>query len=87
MTDLVQRPRRELPMLEFTSPAPTAGQIAVDERLAEYRPEAPALPRFFVWTLGCQMNHSDSEEMAGRLLAAGCEEAAALDARGPDRDQ
>ena len=34
------------------------------------------MPRFHVWTLGCQMNRSDSEEMAGRLLAAGCEEAA-----------
>ena len=48
---------------------------------AEFRPEAPALPRFYVWTLGCQMNRSDSEEMAGRLLAAGCAEApASMDA-------
>ena len=31
--------------------------------------------RFYVWTLGCQMNRSDSEEMAGRLLAAGATEA------------
>ena len=38
-----------------------------DDRLAEYLPEARALPRFHVWTLGCQMNRSDSEEMAGRL--------------------
>ena len=38
-------------------------------------PETRALPRFHVWTLGCQMNRSDSEEMAGRLLAAGCAEA------------
>ena len=38
-------------------------------------PEARTLPRFHVWTLGCQMNRSDSEEMAGRLLAAGCDEA------------
>jgi tRNA-2-methylthio-N6-dimethylallyladenosine synthase len=52
----------------------------VDARLTEYRPEAPALPRFHVWTLGCQMNRSDSEEMAGRLLAAGCEEAPSLEA-------
>ena len=37
------------------------------------------LPSFHVWTLGCQMNRSDSEEMAGRLLAAGCEEAPTLD--------
>ena len=35
---------------------------------------------FFVWTLGCQMNKSDSEEMAGRLLAAGCPEAASMEA-------
>ena len=52
----------------------------VDARLTEYRPEAPALPRFHVWTLGCQMNRSDSEEMAGRLLAAGCEEAPSFEA-------
>ena len=38
-----------------------------------------ALPRFHVWTLGCQMNHSDSEEMAGALLAAGCAEAPSLE--------
>jgi tRNA-2-methylthio-N6-dimethylallyladenosine synthase len=51
-----------------------------DERLDEYLPEASAaLPRFHVWTLGCQMNRSDSEEMAGRLLAAGCQEAVSLD--------
>jgi tRNA-2-methylthio-N6-dimethylallyladenosine synthase len=51
-----------------------------DERLDEYRPEARALPSFHVWTLGCQMNRSDSEEMAGRLLAAGCVEAPTLEA-------
>jgi tRNA-2-methylthio-N6-dimethylallyladenosine synthase len=45
----------------------------------EYRPEAQAMPRFHVWTLGCQMNRSDSEEMAGRLLLAGLEEAPGLD--------
>ena len=32
-----------------------------------------------MWTLGCQMNRSDSEEMAGRLLQAGCEEAETLE--------
>ncbi len=37
------------------------------------------MPSFLVWTLGCQMNKSDSEEMAGRLLAAGCPEAASMD--------
>jgi tRNA-2-methylthio-N6-dimethylallyladenosine synthase len=64
-------------MLAELPPAP-AGRSAVqpsDERVEEFRPEAPALPRFALWTLGCQMNRSDSEEMAGRLLAAGCDEA------------
>jgi tRNA-2-methylthio-N6-dimethylallyladenosine synthase len=51
-----------------------------DDRLDEYLPETRSLPRFHLWTLGCQMNRSDSEEMAGRLLAAGCEEAPDLDA-------
>ena len=72
---------RQLPMLELV-PAPRPAQHPVepaDARLAEYRPEAPVLPRFHVWTLGCQMNRSDSEEMAGRLLAAGCAEAPSLD--------
>lgn len=52
----------------------------LDGRLGEYLPDVAALPRFHVWTLGCQMNRSDSEEMAGRLLAAGCEEAGSMDA-------
>jgi tRNA-2-methylthio-N6-dimethylallyladenosine synthase len=73
---------RELPMLEFV-PAPPAAprQPATpgDERLTEYVPEARTLPRFHLWTLGCQMNRSDSEEMAGRLLQAGCEEAETLE--------
>ena len=51
-----------------------------DDRLVEYLPEVASLPRFHVWTLGCQMNRSDSEEMAGRLLAAGCEEAGSMEA-------
>ena len=51
-----------------------------DARLEEYLPEPRSLPRFFVWTLGCQMNRSDSEEMAGRLRTAGCEPAQGLDA-------
>jgi tRNA-2-methylthio-N6-dimethylallyladenosine synthase len=50
-----------------------------DARLAEYVPDARTLPRFHLWTLGCQMNRSDSEEMAGRLLRAGCEEASGFD--------
>ncbi len=37
------------------------------------------MPRFFVWTLGCQMNRSDSEEMAGQLLATGCEAAPSIE--------
>ena len=75
---------RSLPVLDLAPPsAPAAGRVAPDVpdgRLEEYRPETRALPSFFVWTLGCQMNRSDSEEMAGRLLAAGCPEASALDA-------
>jgi tRNA-2-methylthio-N6-dimethylallyladenosine synthase len=71
-------------MLELSMPEGTAAPrtpiAPVDERLGEYLPESRALPRFHVWTLGCQMNRSDSEEMAGRLLAAGCEEAAGLEA-------
>jgi tRNA-2-methylthio-N6-dimethylallyladenosine synthase len=76
---------RQLPILEL-APPPSAGtsarrpQAPSDDRLAEYRPDARALPSFHIWTLGCQMNRSDSEEMAGRLLAAGCAEASGLDA-------
>ncbi len=74
---------RELPVLEILPPAASdgAGRAAlgpVDGRVAEFRPEDQALPRFWVWTLGCQMNRSDSEEMAGRLLAAGCAEASSM---------
>src|SRR3954471_15987842 len=58
--------------------ARTPGASA-DPRVAEFLTEDVVLPRFFVWTLGCQMNHSDSEEMAGRLLAAGCAGAAAME--------
>ena len=73
---------RQLPMLEITPPPSTEGRSADvpgDERVEEFRPESRSLPRFYVWTLGCQMNRSDSEEMAGRLLAAGCSEASAMD--------
>ncbi|HEY7828806.1 MAG TPA: MiaB/RimO family radical SAM methylthiotransferase [Candidatus Limnocylindrales bacterium] len=69
---------RALPMLESVPPPSVLGRAAAvsqDDRLGEYRPDAPSLPRFALWTLGCQMNRSDSEEMAGRLLAAGCDEA------------
>ncbi len=76
---------RNLPVLDIAPPvAPSAGPrdplAPEDERLTEFRPEPRSLPSFFVWTLGCQMNKSDSEEMAGRLLAAGCAEASAMDA-------
>src|SRR6185369_1326794 len=74
---------RALPVLDAFAPvaaAPRRPSALADERLDEYRPESRALPSFHVWTLGCQMNRSDSEEMAGRLLAAGCEESPTLDA-------
>jgi tRNA-2-methylthio-N6-dimethylallyladenosine synthase len=85
MTDRLQDrpPARPLPVLEIAPPtAPAAAPRSLaptDERLVEYRLEDQVLPRFFVWTLGCQMNRSDSEEMAGRLLAAGCAEAASIE--------
>jgi hypothetical protein len=72
---------RQLPVLDQV-PAPQREHRPVaplDDRVAEYRPEARSLPRFQMWTFGCQMNRSDSEEMAGRLLAAGCEEAPSLE--------
>jgi tRNA-2-methylthio-N6-dimethylallyladenosine synthase len=74
---------RSLPVLDAVSAPPTRPRSSArpaDERLDEYLPESAALPRFHVWTLGCQMNRSDSEEMAGRLLAAGCAEAPTLEA-------
>jgi tRNA-2-methylthio-N6-dimethylallyladenosine synthase len=73
--------RRALPMLEVAPPPASAGREApvVDAAVDEFRPESRALPSFYLWTLGCQMNRSDSEEMAGRLLAAGCSEAPAMD--------
>ena len=51
----------------------------VAEELREFTTDDVALPSFHVWTLGCQMNHSDSEEMAGALAAAGCAEAPSLE--------
>jgi tRNA-2-methylthio-N6-dimethylallyladenosine synthase len=76
---MIDRPTaRALPVLDIVPPRPATmrGPATVaDERVEEYRPEAAALPSFAIWTLGCQMNRSDSEEMAGRLLAAGCAEA------------
>jgi tRNA-2-methylthio-N6-dimethylallyladenosine synthase len=80
---MLDRPTtRALPVLDILPPAsviPRSATAPSDERLWEYRPDGPALPRFHVWTLGCQMNRSDSEEMAGRLLAAGCAEAPSLE--------
>ena len=66
-------------MLELT-PAPGPRPIARPEpRLAEFATEDVALPSFHLWTLGCQMNRSDSEEMAGALAAAGCAESPDLE--------
>ena len=76
------RPGRALPVLDAAAPTAAASRApapAQDPRLTEYAPDPLALPRFHVWTLGCQMNRSDSEEMAGRLLAAGCQEAPGMD--------
>jgi tRNA-2-methylthio-N6-dimethylallyladenosine synthase len=73
---------RSLPVLDAVAgppAAPRARTRPADDRLDEYLPESAALPRFHVWTLGCQMNRSDSEEMAGRLMAAGCSEAPTLE--------
>ena len=74
--------RAALPILELAPPPATELRMSADpadERLGEFRPEPRALPRFYVWTLGCQMNRSDSEEMAGRLLTAGAIEAPTMD--------
>jgi tRNA-2-methylthio-N6-dimethylallyladenosine synthase len=61
-------------------PRPTLMQApGTDPSFAEFRPEGHGMPSFFMWTLGCQMNQSDSEEMAGQLLAAGCARASSMD--------
>jgi tRNA-2-methylthio-N6-dimethylallyladenosine synthase len=75
---------RALPVLDLPVQRPAGGgdrheAPGIDPELEEYVLGPESLPRFFVWTLGCQMNHSDSEEMAGALLAAGCAEADALE--------
>ena len=69
------RPGLPAPLRTAVAAAP-----AVDQSVAEFRPEPRSLPSFHVWTLGCQMNQSDSEEMAGQLLAAGCARAPSLEA-------
>jgi tRNA-2-methylthio-N6-dimethylallyladenosine synthase len=81
MTHRLTPTGRALPVLDLPAPPATRRKptAPADERLVEYRPEPRALPRFHVWTLGCQMNRSDSEEMAGRLLTAGCTEAEGLE--------
>ena len=74
---------RALPVLDpALLPATAEPRTAVRPArpLAEYALEAETLPRFHIWTLGCQMNRSDSEEMAGALLAAGCAESPSLEA-------
>jgi tRNA-2-methylthio-N6-dimethylallyladenosine synthase len=77
---IANRPGRALPVLEpVVTSRPAAAPAPLDDRLDEYRPEPRSLPRFIVWTLGCQMNRSDSEEMAGRLGSAGCPEAESFD--------
>ena len=68
---------RMLPVLDVTAAHRSAPVL--DQELAEFATDDLALPSFHVWTLGCQMNHSDSEEMAGALLAAGCAEADSLE--------
>ena len=64
-------------MLETPPPSTAEPRLPAqpDVAIEEYGTESAVLPSFHVWTLGCQMNQSDSEEMAGSLLAAGCEEA------------
>jgi tRNA-2-methylthio-N6-dimethylallyladenosine synthase len=76
---------RELPVLDMVAPAAASGTPRraaqdADATVREFLTDDQVQPRFHVWTLGCQMNRSDSEEMAGALLAAGCSEASGLDA-------
>jgi tRNA-2-methylthio-N6-dimethylallyladenosine synthase len=73
---------RQLPVLDLVGgpvPSHRAGPT-IAPALAEFVTEDTILPRFHLWTLGCQMNRSDSEEMAGALLAAGCVEASSMEA-------
>jgi tRNA-2-methylthio-N6-dimethylallyladenosine synthase len=61
------------------APAAPRTPAPLEPGVAEFAVEDVVMPRFHVWTLGCQMNVSDSEEMAGALLAAGCAEAASME--------
>ncbi|MFN8621927.1 MAG: tRNA (N6-isopentenyl adenosine(37)-C2)-methylthiotransferase MiaB [Chloroflexota bacterium] len=75
---------RTLPVLDLVPPGGAAGAAprraeTGDAAVAEFLTDDQVQPRFHVWTLGCQMNRSDSEEMAGALLAAGCSEAGSLE--------
>jgi tRNA-2-methylthio-N6-dimethylallyladenosine synthase len=70
---------RMLPVFDARPAVPPTSRPVVAAELAEFVTDDVALPSFHVWTLGCQMNHSDSEEMAGALSAAGCAEAASLE--------
>src|SRR4051812_42679338 len=70
---------RMLPVFD-ARPATTSNSLPqIADDLVEFVTDDVALPSFHVWTLGCQMNHSDSEEMAGALSAAGCAEASSLE--------
>jgi len=69
---------RQLPVLDLSARQSVATPRRIEPApaaLGEFVTDDLALPRFHVWTLGCQMNQSDSEEMAGALLSAGCTEA------------
>jgi tRNA-2-methylthio-N6-dimethylallyladenosine synthase len=71
---------RMLPVLDLQPAAPARAAVGeTAPELAEFVTDDLAMPRFHVWTLGCQMNHSDSEEMAGALAAAGCAQSSDLE--------
>jgi len=78
---MTTRTLAELAAILTATPPPETVTVtpAVDGRVEEFRPETHSLPSFFMWTLGCQMNMSDSEEMAGQLLAAGCTRAQSME--------
>ena len=71
---------RMLPMLELAPSLRAVEQPRPTDALAEFATEDLALPRFHMWTLGCQMNRSDAEQMAGSLMSAGCSETADMEA-------
>ncbi|MFO1541144.1 MAG: tRNA (N6-isopentenyl adenosine(37)-C2)-methylthiotransferase MiaB [Chloroflexota bacterium] len=74
---------RALPVLDAAAVAPPAVAArppTPDAAVAEFATDDLLQPRFHLWTLGCQMNRSDAEEMAGALLAAGCTAAPSLEA-------